>query len=81
LHTIAFAYFLPKEGWARAWAESKAVSNMYTREAWKNVLAETGFSQIDVRVMKSRHFWAPSPISLKAVKATSQEASLYGKNR
>ncbi len=76
LHLVAFAYFLPKEGWARAWAESKAISNMYTMQEWETALQQAGFAGIRVKEMKSKHFWAPSPIALNASKLSTTEGTL-----
>lgn len=68
LRVIIFFYFLAKEGFARSWAEATSISNMMTAEEWEKALAEAGFLKIEVNKMKSRHFWAPSPIALKACK-------------
>ncbi|MCE5209109.1 MAG: class I SAM-dependent methyltransferase [Smithella sp.] len=75
LQFIVFCYFLPKEGWARAWAESRAISNMYTMQEWETALENAGFIQIEVKEMKSKHFWAPSPIALSACKANLAEGN------
>lgn len=68
LRLVAFLYFLPTEGFARAWAEAIAISNMMTPEEWEISVAQAGFANIEVKKLHSKHFWAPSPIALKASK-------------
>jgi len=76
LYLAAFIYFLPAEGWARAWAETRAIENIYTADEWEAALAEAGFTDIKVSKLKSRHFWAPTPIALKASKNGHNEGTV-----
>jgi ubiquinone/menaquinone biosynthesis C-methylase UbiE len=76
LHLVALGYFLPKEGWARAWAETTAVANMYTMQEWENALRIAGFTGIHLHEMKSKHFWAPSPLAMQAMKPLQAEGTL-----
>jgi ubiquinone/menaquinone biosynthesis C-methylase UbiE len=68
IRMIAFVYFLPAEGYARAWAEANSISNMMTAREWEAALAKAGFTGIRVNILKSRNFWAPAPIALNAIK-------------
>ena len=74
LRLVAWAYFLPAEGFSRAWAEATAVSNMMTAEQWQSALERAGFVEVEVHKMDSRHAWAPAPIALKASKPNRVEA-------
>jgi ubiquinone/menaquinone biosynthesis C-methylase UbiE len=73
LKLVILFYFLPKEGLARAWAESISVSNMMTAEEWEEAIHQAGFLDIKVKKLKSNHFWAPAPIALKACKKNGLE--------
>ncbi len=72
IRIVALLYFLPAEGFSRAWAEACAVSNMRTVEEWQAVMEEAGFQSVQVQKMKARRSWAPSPIALKAAKDASR---------
>lgn len=69
LKMLAFFYYLPAEGFARAWAETIAVSNIYTPEKWQTMVADAGFTNIEITRMAARKFWAPAAIALRAEKS------------
>jgi ubiquinone/menaquinone biosynthesis C-methylase UbiE len=71
LQVAAFAYFLLKENINRAWAEAKAVSNVRSKEEWSNLLIETGFKDIKITRLKSKHRWIPEPLVIQAIKHIS----------
>ncbi len=66
IRLATFLYFLPKEGFARALSESKALANVYTVNEWKEKLAEQGFKDIAALKLPSNHFWSPSPLVIGA---------------
>ncbi len=66
IRLATFLYFLPKEGFARAHSESKALANVYTANEWKDMLAEQDFSEISALELPSSHFWSPSPLVIGA---------------
>ncbi len=68
IRIVAMIYFLPTEGFSRAWAEACAVSNMRTVEEWQAVMQDAGFQDVQVKKISARRSWAPSPIALKAAK-------------
>jgi len=68
LRIATFFYFLPAHHVARAWAEAAAVSNVHTAEEWRAILAEFGFADIVVTRLPSRHFWAPAPLIMNAIR-------------
>jgi hypothetical protein len=65
---IIFSYFILHENIARAWAETKAVANVLSSEMWNLVLHDYGFRNIEIKKLKSRFFWVPSPLLIKAEK-------------
>jgi ubiquinone/menaquinone biosynthesis C-methylase UbiE len=64
----AFVYFSLVENKSRAWAETRAVSNVLSKEDWNRVLSVSGFRNIVVLSLKSKYFWVPSPLLIKAEK-------------
>jgi hypothetical protein len=70
LRIAAFLYFLFKENVNRAWAEAQAVSNVRSQEEWSDLLTETGFRQIKITKLKSKHRWIPEPLVIQAIKPT-----------
>jgi demethylmenaquinone methyltransferase/2-methoxy-6-polyprenyl-1,4-benzoquinol methylase len=68
LRIAAFVYFLFKEGFNRAWAESEAVSNVRSKEEWMELLVEAGFQDIKITKLKSKHGWIPEPLVIQAIK-------------
>jgi ubiquinone/menaquinone biosynthesis C-methylase UbiE len=68
LRIAAFLYFLFKENVNRAWAEAQAVSNVRSQEEWSALLTETGFRQIKITKLKSKHRWIPEPLVIQAIK-------------
>ncbi len=66
IRLATFFYFLPKEGFARAFSEAKALANVYTASEWKEKLAGLGFKDITTLKLPSSHFWSPSPLVIGA---------------
>jgi len=69
LRFAAYIYFSLTEGSSRAWAEASAVSNVRTIEGWSSLLLSYGFTDIEVRKLKSRFTWISTPIIIQAVKS------------
>jgi ubiquinone/menaquinone biosynthesis C-methylase UbiE len=65
---FAFCYFILHENKTRAWAESSAVSNVLSKDDWNLVLMDCGFRNIEIQELKSRYFWVPAPLLIKAEK-------------
>ncbi len=65
---FAFFYFVMFENIHRAWAETKAVSNVLSRDGWSMVLQETGFKKIVIQELVSKYFWVPAPLLIMAEK-------------
>ena len=68
LRIIAFSYFFLVENKSRAWAEASAVSNVLSKDDWSLVLTNCGFRNIVIQKLKSRFFWVPAPLLIKAEK-------------
>lgn len=68
LRLAAFVYFSLTKGSLRAWAEASAVSNVRTSEGWNSLLLSSGFSNIEIRQLKSKFTWVSTPIIIQAVK-------------
>ena len=68
LRIAAFIYFFLVENKSRAWAETSAVSNVLSKEDWSLVLLNSGFRNIVIQKLKSRYFWVPAPLLIKAEK-------------
>ena len=64
----AFIYFSLVENKSRAWAESNAVSNVLSKDEWNLILLNSGFRDIEILKLKSRYFWVPAPLLIKAAK-------------
>jgi ubiquinone/menaquinone biosynthesis C-methylase UbiE len=64
----AFIYFFLFENKSRAWAETKAVANILSKDDWSLVLLDSGFRNIKILKLKSRYFWVPAPLLIKAEK-------------
>ena len=71
LRIAAFVYFLLQENVHRAWAESDAVANVRSKEEWFDLLTETGFRNIKITKLKSKHRWVPEPLVIQAIKSNS----------
>ncbi len=71
LRIAAFVYFLLNENLSRAWAEADAVSNVRSKEEWFDLLIETGFRNIKITKLKSKHRWVPEPLVIQAIKSNS----------
>jgi len=68
LRIVAFIYFFLNENKSRAWAESDAVANVLSKDAWNRIVTRSGFHNIVIQELKSRYFWAPAPLLIKAEK-------------
>ena len=68
VRVVAFCYFLLHENKTRAWAESDAVSNVLSKDDWSVLLWEYGFRNIAIQELKTRYFWVPAPLLIKAEK-------------
>lgn len=68
LRIAAFIYFFLVENKSRAWAESDAVANVLSKDDWNQILINSGYQNIMIRELKSRYFWIPSPLLIKAEK-------------
>ena len=68
LRMVAFLYFITHENKSRAWAEAGAVSNVLSKDEWNLILLGSGFRNIVIQKLKSRYFWIPSPLLIKAEK-------------
>jgi ubiquinone/menaquinone biosynthesis C-methylase UbiE len=71
LRIAAFVYFLIKENSNRAWAEAGAVSNIRSGEKWFDLLVETGFRDVKITKLRSKHRWIPEPLVIQAIKSNS----------
>ena len=65
---FAFCYFILFENITRAWAETKAVSNVLSKDDWNLVLYDSGFRNIVIQELTSRYFWIPAPLLIKTEK-------------
>jgi len=65
---VAFIYFLFAENLTRAKAESGAIANIHTIDAWRELIADHGFISIKTRELKSKRFWVPNPVIIEAKK-------------
>ena len=68
IKSAAFVYFLFTENFPRAIAESSAIGNIHTVSEWEKLLKDNGFIEIRIQNLKSKKFWAPDPIIIKAKK-------------
>jgi ubiquinone/menaquinone biosynthesis C-methylase UbiE len=68
LRMFVFFYFLLFENKSRAWAESRAVSNVLSKDEWNLILLGCGFRNIEIQELTSRYFWVPGPLLIKAKK-------------
>jgi ubiquinone/menaquinone biosynthesis C-methylase UbiE len=68
LRIAAFIYFFLFENKSRALAETRAVSNILSKDDWSLVLLDSGFRNIKILKLKSRYFWVPAPLLIKAEK-------------
>ena len=64
----AFLYFLFSENISRALAESAAIGNIHTSKEWEELIRNHGFVDITIEQLRSKHFWAPNPLFIKAIK-------------
>jgi ubiquinone/menaquinone biosynthesis C-methylase UbiE len=69
MHGITFLYFRVQGHTARARAEAAATSNINTADEWRDILADAGFTEIDVRPeFTPRHTWYPYGLILRATR-------------
>jgi len=64
----AFLYFLFQENISRAKAEMGAIGNIYSINEWEKMMRLSGFSNVDITRMRSKKFWAPDPLIIRALK-------------
>lgn len=76
LKIAAWLYFALVETRSRAWAEASAVSNVLSREEWNALLAEIGFQAITINRLKSKYFWVPAPLLIRAEKKEMENEQL-----
>ena len=68
LGLLAYLYYVIQEGTNRAWAEASAVTNVRTEEEWLYLLQKYNFQNIEIKQLKSKYFWIPSPLVIFAEK-------------
>ena len=68
IKAAAFLYFLFSENISRALAESAAIGNIHTLKEWEELIKSHGFVDISIEQLRSKHFWAPNPLFIKAIK-------------
>jgi ubiquinone/menaquinone biosynthesis C-methylase UbiE len=68
IRMATFAYFLPKEGFARAKSEAGALSNVLSAAEWKDRLEQYGFVNITIANLPTSHAWFPNPLIIQANK-------------
>jgi len=68
LRIAAFIYFYLVENKSRAWAETRAVSNVLSKDEWNRVLLDSGFREIMISELKFKYFWVPAPLLITARK-------------
>jgi ubiquinone/menaquinone biosynthesis C-methylase UbiE len=64
----AFFYFLIQENISRARAEMGAIGNIHSAGDWEMMVRSSGFTNIKLTKMKSKKFWAPDPLIIRALK-------------
>jgi ubiquinone/menaquinone biosynthesis C-methylase UbiE len=72
IKVAAFLYFIIAENYSRAVAESAAIGNIHTAQEWEELVKIHGFADIKIQQMKSKRFWAPDPIIIKAKKNSKE---------
>lgn len=77
LKVAAFIYFSVQENVKRAWAEAEGVSNIRSVDEWYDLLQSVGFENIEITKMRSKYFWIPQPILIRAKKIPGEK---YGNN-
>lgn len=70
---MAFIYFLFRENFSRAVAESSAIANIHTAQEWQSLVEEKGFMNIEIKELKSKKFWAPNPLVMRIQKPKEYE--------
>jgi hypothetical protein len=68
IRSATFLYFLPKEGYARARAESAALTHVLTPTEWKEHLVTRQFAEISVEQLEKKRAWVPAPLVIRAIK-------------
>ena len=69
----AFLYFLFSENYSRALAESAAIGNIHTSQEWEELIKNHEFVEINIEQLKSKRFWAPDPLFIKAIKTPKEK--------
>ena len=68
IKAVAFIYFLATENYSRALAESAAIGNVHTIKEWTDLIQNHGFKDLSLEKLKSKRFWTPDPLIIKAKK-------------
>ncbi len=76
----AFLYFLFAENLSRALAESAAIGNIHTSQEWEELIKNHGFVDIKINQLKSKRFWTPDPIFIKAIKKPKEKNDINSKS-
>ncbi len=75
-----FLYFLFSENFSRALAESATIGNIHTSQEWEEMIKSHGFLDIHIEQLRSRHFWAPNPLFIKANKNIKETNDLNSRS-
>jgi len=73
IKVAAFLYFFFTENYSRALAESAAIGNIHTSLEWEELIKKQGFIEIKIQQLRSKKFWAPNPLFIKAIKKTKEK--------
>ncbi len=73
IKVAAFLYFFFTENYSRALAESAAIGNIHTSLEWEELIKNQGFIEIKIQQLKSKKFWAPNPLLIKAIKKPKEK--------
>jgi ubiquinone/menaquinone biosynthesis C-methylase UbiE len=76
---VTFIYYAFQENTKRAWAEATAVANIRPIEEWYDLLVELEFENISIIRLRSKYFWIPKPMLIRASKKNS--GGKYGSNK
>jgi SAM-dependent methyltransferase len=68
LKIAAFIYYVFQENFRRAWVEAQSVSNIRSAEEWHDLLVESGFKDIIITRLRSKLYWIPTPLLIRASK-------------
>lgn len=76
---VTFIYYAFQENTRRAWAETTAVRNIRTVDEWYDLLVELEFENISITRLRSKYFWIPKPMLIRASKKNF--GGKYGSNQ